>query len=922
MIARLALVVFRLAIALYPRCFRSRYGAEMVCDFAARLRLAKQTGGAWSAFAFWVRSVTGAVPSALRVRTNLRRSASVGGKSPINRPARSADRGSVSGTHSGFRRPPVWHHFSRDLHYCLRTLARKPLFTTAVVLTMALGIGANTATFSVVNGILLRPLVGAESPDELVQIYRRWPGTEYGSSSIPHYQDVRDRTGDAFENVAAWWFSPLALTLDDRSERVTGMMVSANFFQTYGVVPMLGRPFLPGVEDVGPGEHPVTVVSHAFWESRLGADVSAIGKTILINGRSFEVVGVTRPDFRGPVNVARVPVYVPIMMQRQIVPAFDWIESRGSGMLRVVGRLRDGASLAHAKSVLEATLAQLREEYPDSYRGDLGVTVIPDTKAGMHPTLRGSQMEMSNLVLAVVSILLLIACVNVANLLLARASERRREIGVRASLGAGHWRIFQQLLTESLILSLLAGLVALGLAHLASSLIGQVHIPSLGPYGNLAVEIDSRVLAFTLGVSVFAGLVFGLVPALRAASPNVVDAVKGASSERNRPSRFGNGLVVAQMALSVLLLVGSGLFLRNLQGAMSMDPGFAKPSHLVVASMDPGLQGYDAQRAREFFDRLVAETTALPNVQSAGMANGLPLSMDVINSDVDVPGYEFGEGESRLVEFVLVTEGYLEALDVPLLEGRLFNRFDDADAPPVIVVNRAFANRFWPGESPIGKTVTTNSRQREVIGVVETGRYHSMGESATEFMFLPHRETMWFGMTLVARTSADPTSALGQIREITRRLDPNLPLHDVRTMEDHVGQALLPARLNVCVLGAFAALGLFLAAVGIYGVLAHSVAQRTREIGIRAALGADRAKIERLVLGEGLRLALVGTALGLIGSVGASRLVESMLYGVSALDPVSFGVVPLVLLSVATVAVWLPARRAASVEPVKALKTE
>jgi len=921
MIARLALAVFRLVIVLYPRAFRRRYGAEMVSDFAARLRLAKETGGAWQSFRFWARSVVSAVPSALRVRANAGRFKSVGGQFPLNRPAHTTRR-SVPGNSSGVRRPAVWHHFTRDLHYCLRTLVRKPLFTIAVVLTMALGIGANTAAFSVVNGILLKPLVGVEAPEELVQIYRHWPGTEFGSSSIPHYQDIRDRTGDVFENVAAWVFSPLALTFDERSERVTGMMVSANFFQTYGVVPMLGRPFLPGEEDVGPGEHPVTVVSQDFWESRLGGDPSVIGNTITINGRSFEVVGVAPSDFRGPVNVARVPVYVPIMMQRQVVPAFDWIESRGAGMLRVVGRLRDGVSIDRAEAVLEATLLQLRQEYPNFYAGDLGVTVVPDTKAGMHPTLRGSQMEMGNLVLAVVSILLLIACVNVANLLLARASERRREIGIRASLGAGRWRILQQLLTESLSLSLLAGLVALGFAYLASTLIGQVHIPSLGPYGNLVVEIDSRVLAFTLGVSLFAGVVFGLVPALKAASPKVVDAVKGASSERNKPSRFGNVLVVSQMALSVLLLVGSGLFLRNLQGAFSIDPGFAEPSNLVVASMDPGLQGYDAARAREFFDRLVEETIALPNVQSAGMANALPLSLDVINSDVGVPGYEFAEGESRLVEFVLATEGYLEALGVPLLEGRLFNRSDDADAPPVIVVNKAFADRFWPGESPIGKTVTTTGRDREVIGVVETGKYHSMGESATEFLFLPHRETVWFGMTLVARTSADPFGALGQIREIARRLDPNLPLHDVRTMEDHVGLALLPARLNAYVLGAFAILGLFLAAVGIYGVLAQSVAQRTREIGIRTALGADKSTIQRLVLGEGLRVALAGTAIGLLAAVGASRFVKSLLYGVNALDPIAFGVVPLILLGVATVAVFLPARRAASVNPVTALKAE
>jgi len=919
MISRLALAVYRLTILFYPREFRARYGDEMKADFLSRLRLAKQAGGGMAAFGFWLRAISSAIPSALRVGANAQRTAHTGDSCSKTRGEGKAVQQSALSTRTG---PPLWTHLAQDLRYCFRTLAMKPLFTIAVILTMALGIGANTAAFSVVNGVLLRPLVGVEEPGELLQVYRHWPGTEYGSSSIPHYQDVRDRTGDAFENVAAWVYSPLGVTLDDRSERVMGMMVSANFFQTYGVVPILGRPFLPGEEDVGPGEHPVTVVSHAFWESRLGADPSVIGNTILINGRSFEVVGVAPPDFRGPVNVARVPVYVPIMMQRQIAPAFDWIESRGPSMLRVVGRLHEGVNIVRATSVLEATLAQLREEFPDYYSSDLGVTVVPDRNAGMHPTLKGSQMEMSNLVLAVVSILLLIACVNVANLLLARASERRREMGVRASLGAGRWRIFQQLFTESLILSLLAGLVALGLAYLASILIGQVRIPSLGPYGNLAVEIDSRVLVFTLGVSVVAGLVFGLVPALRAANPNIVDAVKGASSERKGPSRFGNGLVVAQMALSVLLLVGSGLFLRNLQGAMSIDPGFAEPSHMVVASMDPGLQGYDAPRAREFFDRLVEETTALPTVQSAGMASGLPLSLDVINSGVEIPGYEFAEGESSLVEFVLVTDGYLGALGVPLLEGRLFDRSDDADAPPVIVVNRAFAARFWPGESAIGKAVTTNGRQREVIGVVGTGKYHSLGESPTEFMYLPHREDTWFGMTLVARTSANPLGTLGGIREIVRRLDPNLPLHDVRTMEDHVGTALLPARLNVYVLGAFAVLGLCLAAVGIYGVLAHSVARRTREIGIRVAVGADRRTIEKLIMREGVGLALFGTALGLLGAAGASQLVKNLLFGVEALDPVSFGVMPAVLVGVATFAVWVPARRAASVEPVMALRTE
>jgi predicted permease len=922
MISHLALAVFRLTSLLYPREFRARYGAEMESDFVTRLRVARETGGVWAAFGFWVRSVSSTVPSALRVRAAVHRPGSVGDRLSTARGARNETHPSVSVGHGGVRIPPVMSHVASDLRYCLRMLSRKPLFTTAVVLTMALGVGANTAAFSVVNSILLRPLVGVEDPDELVQIYRHFPGMEFGSSSIPHYQDIRDLTADAFQNVAAWVFTPLALTTGDRSERIWGMIVSANFFQTYGVVPMLGRPFLPGEEAVGPGEHPVAVISHAFWESHPGAGKSVIGETITLNGRSFEIVGVAPPGFRGPVSGANVPIYVPIMMQRQVVPGHDWLESRHAGMLRVVGRLRDGVTIERASQTLESALARLREEFPDFYRGDLGVTIVPERKAGMHPTLRGSQMEMSTVVLAIVSILLLIACVNVANLLLARAGERRLEIGVRASLGAGRWRILQQLLTESLVLSIFAGLVALGLARLAASLIGQVRIPSLGPYGNLGVEIDGRVLLFTLGVSIVGGLVFGVVPACRAARPNIVDAVKGASSERNGPSRFADALVVAQMALSVLLLVGSGLFLRNLQGAMSMDPGFEEPNRVVVASMDPSLQGYDAGRAREFFDRLMEETTALPTVLSAGWTTSLPLSLDHINAYVMVPGYEYAKGESRYVEFALITEGYLETMGVSLAEGRFFSRRDDEGAARVIIVNTTFADRYWPGESPIGRTVFTNGESRRVIGVVETGKYSNLGESPTEYVYLPHRESMTYGMTFVARTSADPLDALGQIQEIVRRLDSNMPLYDVQTMAGHMGQALLPARLNVYVLGAFAVLGLFLAAVGIYGVLAHSVALRTREIGIRVAVGADKTAIEKLVLGEGLRLALLGTSLGLAGAAAASRFVKSLLYGVDALDPVAFGAVPLVLLAVAAIAVWLPARRAASVEPVTALKTE
>jgi predicted permease len=375
------------------------------------------------------------------------------------------------------------------------------------------------------------------------------------------------------------------------------------------------------------------------------------------------------------------------------------------------------------------------------------------------------------------------------------------------------------------------------------------------------------------------------------------------------------------MALSLLLLISSGLFLRSLQGAMDIDPGFDAPGNLVMASLDPGLQGYDDARSRAFLDRLIEDVDALPEVAGVGLANSLPLGFSNSDRGVDIPGYEFAEGERRSLQYSLITEGYLEALGVELIEGRAFERTDDEAGAPVIVVNKRFADRFWPGESAVGKIVQTAGEERSVIGVVETGKYRSLGEEPTEFMYLPQRDLFTTGMTIVARTPSNPQAVLRAIRQIVRDADPDMPVFDVRTMEDHMGIALMPARLGGSVLGLFGVLGLVLAGVGIYGVMAYSVSQRRRELGIRLALGADPGSVQKLVVGEGLRLALLGTALGLAAAFGAAQLVKGMLYNVGVLDPMAFVGVPTVLVAVAAVAVYLPARRAAAVDPMRALKS-
>jgi len=517
-------------------------------------------------------------------------------------------------------------------------------------------------------------------------------------------------------------------------------------------------------------------------------------------------------------------------------------------------------------------------------------------------------------------LLLLIACVNVANLFLARARERRREMGIRLSLGAGRARIVQQLLTESLVFSALAGAAGLGLAALAVRVLSSVRPPVDGPW-LFAIDLDRRVLGFTLLISLAAGLLFGLAPALQAARADTMSAVKGDSGGRTR-SRMSASLVVLQMALSLLLLISSGLFLRSLQGATRIDPGFDEPRNIAIASMDPGLQGYDEARGRAFQDRLLAEVRALPDVRAVGFSDWLPLGMASSDRGVTIPGYEFAEGERQSLNYARVTEGYLEAMGVDFLEGRTFTAQDDAAGPPVIIVNRRFAERFWPGESALGKVVTTAGDDRQVVGVVETGKVRSLGEAPTELMYLPQRELYASGVTMVVRTSGDPATVLRRVRELVRSEDADMPVFDVRTMEDHMGFALLPARLGGSVLGLFGVLGLVLAAVGIYGVMAYSVAQRTRELGIRVALGSDRSAVLRMVVREGMRLAGLGVVIGLIGAVVASRLLAGLLYGIEPLDPVAFSLVPLTLVAVAALAVYLPARRAARMDPVRALKTE
>ncbi len=807
-----------------------------------------------------------------------------------------------------------------DLRHAVRLLGRNPAFSLVVILTLAVGIGLNTAVFSAVDSLLLQPLAGVRAPDELVQLYRTWPGDmRYGSNSLPHFRDVREGTRGVLAGVAAWTFESMNVSADGEPRRVLGSVASANFFAVLGASAALGRTFADE-EDEGRGAHPVAVLSHTGWKGLFGGDPEVVGRTFVLNARSYTVIGVTPPGFKGVIPIASPALWVPLMQLDHIRPgeADRLFERRGSNSFSLIARLAPGVSLAVARQRLDALTTALSEEHPDDYRGT-GINLVPQQEAGIHPPLRGAQVGLTTVVMAVVALLLLIACVNVANLLLARAGERAREMAVRLSLGARRTVLIRQLLTESLVLSLLGGLAGIGIAWWAMRLANNIRLPFDIDF-TPGLSLSPTVLLFTLGVSVLTGVTFGLAPALQATRPSLVPALKGEASAGGSRAGTRKVLVVSQIALSILLLVSAGLFLQSLRAATRVDTGFDR-DHLLTAEFDPGLQGHSRARIQEFERRLVERLEAHPGVRVASLVDRLFLSLGSNDWGISVPGYTPGPNELMSVGVARAAPGYFEAMGTPLLAGREFSVSDDTSATGVMVVNQRFAERFWPGQDPIGRVVRTGGRDRTVIGVVPTGKYVRLGEEPTAFMFLPRAQSWSSQMTVLIRTVGDPLDLVPVLRDEVAAFDPNLPVANVRSMNNHLGIALLPARLAGTVLAMFGVLGLGLALIGVYGVTSHSVAQRHREIGIRMAVGAAAGAVVRLLLREGLRLVLLGIGLGLGSALAGARLLSGLLYG-TALDPATFALVPLVMGGVAILAIWIPARRAASVNPMAVLRQE
>jgi predicted permease len=807
----------------------------------------------------------------------------------------------------------------KDPRYAVRALWKRPSFTIIAVATLALGIGANTAIFSLVNTVLLRPLA-VDHPEQLTEVYGTYHnGADYTIQSYLNYKDYRDRNS-VFSGLMAYRFAPVSLSHDGNNERIWGYLVSGNYFETLGVRPILGRSFLRE-EDQTPGANPVAVISYNCWQNRFNSDRSVVGRPLTLNGRTFTLIGVAPRNFVGT-EVAYAPeIFVPMMMAHEIEPGSNWLEFRDSDNLFVVGRLKPGITKAQAASDLEAITLQLGKEYPRENEGR-GVRLL--TPGLFLPEIRDSIVSFAAVLMGVVALVLLLACVNLANLLLARATERRKELAIRLAVGASRARVVRQLVTESVLLSLLGGLGGVLLAAWINTLVAAIKLPT-----DIALvfdlKIDWRVLAFALAVSLFTGVLFSLLPALQSSRPALVPALKDDSALTGfRRSRLRNTLVVIQVALSLVLLVGAGLVVRSLQLVQRMRPGF-NPANAVAISFDVGLQGYDETKGREFQKQVLERARAVAGVRSAALTTTVPLTLDYSFTGIYVEGQpDTGTTNLPLAVPNTISPNYFQTMEIAL-RGRDFSERDSKKESRVAIINETFARRFFAGTEAIGRRFNFSGPSDpywEVIGVAGDGKYNSLGEDPKAAFYRPLLRDYSTNTTLVARTTGNPDSVIAGLRGEVQRLDPALPLYNVQTLMDHMNVPLFPARVAATILGCFGVLALLLAAIGIYGVMSYVVAARPRGIGVRMALGAARGDVLRLIVGQGMMLALLGLGIGLGIAFAVTRLLKTWLYGLSPADPLTFVSVALLLALVAAIACYIPARRATKVDPLVALRYE
>lgn len=804
----------------------------------------------------------------------------------------------------------------QDVRYALRMLRKAPAFTIVVALSLGLGIGVNTMIFSFVNAALFRP-PDIEKPEQLVEVWQhaktRNGFNSYSPLSFPDFDYYRTNN-HVFSGMIAFEseFGEVSWNRSDHSETLTGELVSGNYFSLLGVNAVLGRT-LSVEDDRVAGASPVVVLRNACWRQRFAADPHIVGRELTLNGHKFTIIGVAQQKFDGMLIGFAPDFWAPISAHREIKPSQpDLVASRDSHWLMAAGRLRPGVSPAQASSEFAILAQQLEVQNPNTNK-DLTAVVVP---ADLTPVpLRGLVSGVSVLLMAVVGLVLLIACANVANLSLAQAVRRQSELAVRSALGAPRWRVIHQMLTESVLLACLGGVMGVLVALWGAPLLLALK-PAFLPI-SMNVTPDWRVLLFTVALSVVTGVMVGIAPALRSTRNRVVTGFNLlAHATTHSKSFLRNFLVVSQVAFGLLLLIVAGLCIRSLRNAHAVDPGFAV-EHSLTASFDLTTAGYDQPRGEALEKQLVDRLKALPGVSAVGLADHLPLGTQTDQSAIKV------DGRTVVFDFAAISPGYLQSMGVPLLKGRDFNDGDSGSAPDVVLVNEAFAKKVWPDEDPVGKQmrVPGTQRQGQVAGVVGTGKYRSLGEDPRPFVFLSLLENYQPTAVVVVRTSVAPAAMVETVRREMAGVDPALAVQ-AQTLKEHLKLALFPAEAAGTLLGSFGLLALALAVVGLYGMLAYSVGQRTREIGIRTALGAQTRDVMRLVMLQGIKLAGMGMAIGLVAALLSTRLLEFLLYGISPTDPLAFAGVTAGFLAIVAVATYIPARRATKVDPMVALRYE
>ena len=816
----------------------------------------------------------------------------------------------------------MFHTLAQDLRFSLRMLRKSPVLAATAIIVIALGAGAVSTVFSVANAIVLRPLPGVHRASELVAIERSRPAGGTVSASYAYYEQLAERTR-TLSAVAALGMVQVTVSTGAEGVSSLGNIVSGNFFDVLGVRPALGR-FFAGDEVRVPDAYPVVVLSHGFWQRRFAGDSAVVGRSITVNGQPFTVIGVAPPRFAGIYPVLRTDVWAPLMMQRTLRPGGDLLHDPGAGWLTLFGRLAPGAERAAARG----ELADLTRQYATAPQSGEPKGFSEYTSAqlfavtGLPAQASGAVIGFFGVLLAISGLVLFIASVNVVSMLLARAVARRREIAVRIALGAGRARIVRQLLTESVLLFVLGGALGVVVAVWGTRLMERIELPVELP---MAIDLapDARVVAYTLLVSLVTGLAFGLAPALHATRQELTAGLRGdsAGSGRSR-SRLRSALIVGQVAMSLVLLSAAGLFVRALERGRDVDPGF-DVSNVATAALDARASGYDEARGRELYRTLAERLAALPGVEAVGYARVLPLSMNTSGTEIRVDGYTPPGGQPGGAFPVAMDEvdgGYFAATRLPVVRGRGIQPSDHEGAAHVAVVNESFARRLWPDREPLGQTFRLDSTVVTVVGVTRDTRFARLDEDPEPFMFLPLAQHWRPGVSLLVRTTGDPARMAPIIHRELRALDAMIPAPTVTTLRQVANVTLLPQRVAVAVTGVLGVLGLLLAAVGLYGVLAFSTAQRSREMGVRLALGAMRGDVVRLVVSQGMRLVAWGMAAGLVLAALATRALTPFLFGVSPLDPTAFIVSGAILGGAALLASYLPARRAARADPAASLR--